>query len=54
MNPRGTTSVARWFIFKPKHPNLGKFWRASELKILVNFMAIAIFYSHFVYFTAIR
>jgi hypothetical protein len=20
--------VARWYIFKPKNPNLGKFWRA--------------------------
>jgi hypothetical protein len=22
--------VARWFVFKPKIPNLGKFWRAFE------------------------
>jgi hypothetical protein len=21
---------ARWFVFKPKIPNLGKFWRAFE------------------------
>jgi hypothetical protein len=28
--------VARWFVFKPKHPNLGKFWRALELKMLIH------------------
>jgi hypothetical protein len=22
--------VARWFVFKPKIPNFGKFWRAFE------------------------
>jgi hypothetical protein len=22
--------VARWFVFKPKIPNLGNFWRAFE------------------------
>jgi hypothetical protein len=22
--------VARWFVFKPKIPNLGKFWTAFE------------------------
>jgi hypothetical protein len=22
--------VARWFVFKPKIPNLGQFWRALE------------------------
>jgi hypothetical protein len=22
--------VARWYIFVPKNPNLGKFWRAKE------------------------
>jgi hypothetical protein len=47
------SSVARWFIFEPKHPNLGKFWRAFELKMLVYFMVICnilhpfgIFYGH--------
>jgi hypothetical protein len=25
--------VARWFVFEPKHPNLGKFWRALELNM---------------------
>jgi hypothetical protein len=24
------SEVARWFVFKPKIPNLGKFWRAFE------------------------
>jgi hypothetical protein len=32
--------VARWYIYKPKNPNLCKFWRALELKMLVYFMAI--------------
>jgi hypothetical protein len=34
------TRVARWFVFKPKIPNLGKFWRALEWKMLVYFMVI--------------
>jgi hypothetical protein len=24
--------VARWFVFKPKNPYLGKFWRALDWK----------------------
>jgi hypothetical protein len=32
--------VARWFIFKPKNPNLGKFWRALEWNMFVYFMTI--------------
>jgi hypothetical protein len=28
--PSVATRVARWFVFKPKIPNLGKFWRALE------------------------
>jgi hypothetical protein len=32
--------VARWFIFKPKIPILGKFWRALDWKMLIYFMAI--------------
>jgi hypothetical protein len=32
--------VARWYIFKPKPPNLGKFWSALQWKILVNFTAL--------------
>jgi hypothetical protein len=46
---------ARWFVFKPKHPNLGKVWRALELKMLIHFMVICIilkpfgiFYGHYV------
>jgi hypothetical protein len=44
--------VARWYIFKPKIPNLGKFWRALEWKCLVYSMAIwKKNYGHLVYFT---
>jgi hypothetical protein len=32
--------VARWFVFKPKIPILGKFWRVLQWKILVYFMTI--------------
>jgi hypothetical protein len=32
--------VARWFIFKPKNPNLGKIWRDSEWKNLLYLMTI--------------
>jgi hypothetical protein len=32
--------VARWFLFKPKILNLGKFWRALDWKILIYFTAI--------------
>jgi hypothetical protein len=34
------TRVARWFVFKPKNPNLGKFGRAFEWKMLVFVMVI--------------
>jgi hypothetical protein len=44
--------VARWFIVKP---DLGKFWRALELKMLIYFTVIwnvslpfGIFYGHLV------
>jgi hypothetical protein len=47
-------------VFKPKNPNLGKFWRTLEWKMLVYFMAIwsilwpfGLFCSHLVYFVAI-
>jgi hypothetical protein len=50
--------VARWFVFKPKIPNLDKFWRVLQWKILVYFMTIwsilrplEIFYGHLVYFS---
>jgi hypothetical protein len=43
--------------FQTKNPNLGKFWRVLQWKILVYFMAIwsilrifDIFYGHLVYF----
>jgi hypothetical protein len=52
--------VARWVIFIPKDPNLGKFWSALEMKILVYFMTIwnillsfGIVYGCLVYFVAI-
>jgi hypothetical protein len=33
--------VARWYVnFHTKSPHLGKSWRALELKIFVDFMAI--------------
>jgi hypothetical protein len=32
------TRVARWFVFKTKDPNLGKFWRVLQRKMLVYFM----------------
>jgi hypothetical protein len=33
--------IARWFVFKTKNPNLGKFWRALHtLKNVYIFMAI--------------
>jgi hypothetical protein len=54
------TRVARWFVFKPKNPNLGKFWRVLQWKILVYFVTnrsilrpLEIFYGHLVYFVVI-
>jgi hypothetical protein len=38
--------VARWYIFKPKNPNLGKFWRA-----LPRIENVGIFYAHLEYIT---
>jgi hypothetical protein len=32
--------VARWFLFKPKIPHLGKFWRALVWKMVIYFMAL--------------
>jgi hypothetical protein len=49
------TRVARWLVFKPKNPNLGKFWRILHWKMLVYFMdtwsilrSFVIFYGHLV------
>jgi hypothetical protein len=39
----GVVRVARWYIFKPKNPNLGKFWRALEWNIIWSF---GLFYGH--------
>jgi hypothetical protein len=46
--------------FQTKNPNLGKFWRALDWKILIYFMAIwnifqifGIFYDHLVHFVFI-
>jgi hypothetical protein len=47
--------VCQMVCFQTKNPNLGKFWRASELKMLVYFMVIwnilwsfGIYYGHLV------
>jgi hypothetical protein len=32
--------VARWFIYKPKNSNLGKFLRVIDCKMLIYFMDI--------------
>jgi hypothetical protein len=52
--------VAGWYIFKPKNPYLGKFWRTLNWKRLVYFMAIlsilrpnGLFYAHLVHFVVI-
>jgi hypothetical protein len=52
--------VARWFVFKPKNQNLGKFCSVLLWKILVYFMTIwsmlwplEIFFDHLVYFVLI-
>jgi hypothetical protein len=48
--------VARWFVFEPKYPNLGKFWRVLQWKMLVKFintwsilLSSVIFYGHWIY-----
>jgi hypothetical protein len=52
--------VARWFVFKPKIPNLGKFCGALDWKMFIYVMAIwnilwrfGIFYDHLVHFVFI-
>jgi hypothetical protein len=52
--------VARWFLFKQKNPNLSKFWRDLDWKMLIVFMAIwnilwifGIFYDYLVHFVLI-
>jgi hypothetical protein len=42
--------VARWYSFPTKNPNLGKFWRVLEWKMLVYFMDIVFFYDYLVFF----
>jgi hypothetical protein len=49
--------VVRWFVFKPKFPILGNFWRVLKWKMLAYFMDIwstlqpfGILYGHLVYF----
>jgi hypothetical protein len=32
------TMVARWFLFRPKNPNWGIFWRTLEWKMLLHFL----------------
>jgi hypothetical protein len=60
ISKRPAVRVARWHIFKPKNPNLGKFWRVLQWKILVYFMTIwsylrpvDIFCGHLVHFMVI-
>jgi hypothetical protein len=50
--------VARWYVFKTKNPNFGKFWRVVQRKMWKYFMAIwsilqpfGNFCCHLVYFT---
>jgi hypothetical protein len=52
--------VARWFVFKPKNPNLGTFWRVLQWKVLAYFRTIwsilrplEIFYGRLVYYVVI-
>jgi hypothetical protein len=40
--------VARWFVFKPKNRNLGKFWREK-----FGMKNVCLFYDHLEYLTAI-
>jgi hypothetical protein len=54
------TRVARWYIFKPKNPHLGNFWRVLQWEMVVYFMNIwsilqsfVILYGHLVYFVKI-
>jgi hypothetical protein len=50
--------VARWFVFKPKIPILGKLWRVLQLKILFRtiwfiLLLLEILYGHLVNFVII-
>jgi hypothetical protein len=56
----GRTRVARWFVFKPKYLDLGKFSRALDWNMLIYVMAIWTilrtfeqFYDHLVHFVLI-
>jgi hypothetical protein len=48
MQPR----VARWFVFRPKIPILGKIWRALELRMLL-YLPFGIIYGLLVVFVVI-
>jgi hypothetical protein len=59
-SPPTPTRVARWSMFKPKNPNLDKFRRVLQWKMLVYVAYICyilrpfgIFYGHLVYLVAI-
>jgi hypothetical protein len=48
-----STTVARWFVFKPKNPNLGKYLRTlGRLEIVDMYILrpFGIFYAHLGYF----
>jgi hypothetical protein len=56
-NTSGSSQGCQMVYFQTKNTNLGKFWRALQWKILVNFITIwsillqlGIFYDHLVYF----
>jgi hypothetical protein len=53
MQSSRATSVARWYIFKPKKSNLGKFWKVFHRKMLVFLWPSCLFYSQMVHFMAI-
>jgi hypothetical protein len=53
---RDFSRVPKWFVFQTKNPNLGKYGRALQWKLLVYFMAtwsilrsFGIFWGHLVY-----
>jgi hypothetical protein len=44
----GGNSVARWYIFN-QNPNLGKFWKVLQWKMLVFLLPFCLFYGQMVY-----
>jgi hypothetical protein len=52
-SPAHDYRVARWFVFKPKIPILGKFWRAQSKRCWYILLTFGIFYGHLGYFMTI-